>query len=516
MNKNHRWAPQLVVLVFFFATLGYAQSPTPAPADNTGDLLEVLHAKGILTQQEYDALKQRVVTAAPAPIAQETAVPAPQPDAKTGTPFVRMMEKGIGLHIGEVDLKFSGELNAFYVHDRPAGVADGTLAGLASGGAVPNSSVRNGLLPSNFSISVSTQQKGFDVAATFGFYPGLNNLQTGGLAGTTFGGVNLAPGNPTGFGVSGIDFRQQFVTVGRPHLGTFKFGRDIGLFGQEAILNDMTLLGAGTTNGNVAPGSVTLGRIGIGYVYTDFMPQISYMTPTFAGLQAGVGIFTPLSDVYSTTLGLGGPGGVSATLTGHGQPMYQAKLTYTIPTKGPVKANLWLNGITQSLQANLGQAIAGSTFNPEGIATSQSVRAAGVDGGVKLTAGPASLLAYGYNGRGIGQEGLFFLAVDPSGRPREFRGGYVQGTYTLAKKTTFGFSYGLSHVGLTPYDAVNLPSILKANSSEVVQMRYALTKWVTPLAEYTHTRTTAHNSSAAAGTPITTEDSVAIGAIVFF
>ena len=47
-------------------------------------------------------------------------------------------------------------------------------------------------------------------------------------------------------GTPGIDFRQQFATLGRAHLGTLKIGRDLGLFGQEAILNDMTLLGAGS------------------------------------------------------------------------------------------------------------------------------------------------------------------------------------------------------------------------------------------------------------------------------
>ena len=48
-------------------------------------------------------------------------------------------------------------------------------------------------------------------------------------------------------GVPGIDFRQQFATLGQAHFGTLKIGRDLGLFGQEAILNDMTLLGAGST-----------------------------------------------------------------------------------------------------------------------------------------------------------------------------------------------------------------------------------------------------------------------------
>jgi predicted porin len=482
MIKNHRRALQIVILAFVFTALAYAQAPAPTPTSNVGDLLEVLHAKGILSQQEYDALKQRVVTVAPAPKAQEV----PASAQKTAEPFVRMMDSGVGLHIGEVDLKFSGELNAFFVHDRPAISPNGAVGGLASSGQVPNSSIRNGLLPSNFSINVSTRQRGLDIGATFGFYPGLNSLGT-----TTPGGVNFNAGQPTGFGVSGIDFRQQFVTVGNKHIGTFKLGRDIGFFGQEAILNDMTILAVGTPNGNAAPGSVSLGRIGVGYTYTDFIPQISYMTPSMGGFQAGFGVFTPLDA------SIGSP-----TLSGHGQPMYQAKLTYAVPTKGPVKATLFVNGITQSLQANLGEALAR-------IPDRQSVRAAGFDGGVKLTVGPANLFAYGYNGRGTGQEGLFFFATDSTGHPREFRGGYLQGTYTLAKKTTLGFSWGLSHAGLTPTD--NFPNLVKTNSSEVGQIRYALTKWVTPIAEYTHTSSTAHDSS-----HVWTDDSVALGAIVFF
>ena len=83
-------------------------------------------------------------------------------------------------------------------------------------------------------------------------------------------GFYVNNGQPTAFATSGIDMRQQYATIGNKHFGTFKFGRDIGLFAQEAILNDFTILAVGTTNGNVAPGSVSLGRIGLGYIYTDF------------------------------------------------------------------------------------------------------------------------------------------------------------------------------------------------------------------------------------------------------
>jgi len=60
-----------------------------------------------------------------------------------------------------------------------------------------------------------------------------------------------------------------------------KLGRDIGIFGKDAILDDMTLLGVGTAGPtNVAPSNTSLGRIGIGYIYTDWEPQITYTTPT--------------------------------------------------------------------------------------------------------------------------------------------------------------------------------------------------------------------------------------------
>ena len=68
-----------------------------------------------------------------------------------------------------------------------------------------------------------------------------------------------AAGRPAGveLGTAGIDFRQTYLTFGKPGIGTFKIGRDIGLFASEAILNDITLLAAGPPGGNVAPGNTS-------------------------------------------------------------------------------------------------------------------------------------------------------------------------------------------------------------------------------------------------------------------
>lgn len=503
MNKNLRRAAQLVVLALLLAAMAFAQAPMPASANGTTDLLEVLRTKGILSQQEYDALKQRIA-AAPAPAQAQEVAPMP---AEHPIPFVTMMDKGIGMHVGQVDVQFSGEINAFYVHDRPnhhaialGGLVSGPGSVGGEGNVIANSSIREGLLPSYFSVSFATRQKGLDLGAYFSFCPGINSVQSGGP------GFYVNNGLATAFSTSGIDMRQNFATIGNKHIGTFKFGRDIGLFGQEAILNDMTILAVGSPNGNVNPGSVSLGRIGFGYIYTDFQPQISYTTPSLGGLTASFGVFQPLSDILGNLEQGTSAAAAFPLLDGHGQPMFQAKLAYALPGKGPAKVNFWLNGLTQSLQA--GNAAEAAAVN---LAVGGRIRETAFDGGVKLSAGGASVVAYGYNGRGIGTEAQLLLGVDAVGHPRMSRGGYLQGTYTFDKKLTLGGSWGISHLSPTPNDAGGA-GLLRSNYSEVGQIRYALTQWATPIAEYTHGVSTGHLNTPAKGT----EDSIALGTIFFF
>jgi predicted porin len=470
----------------------------PAFADTTDDLLDKLRAKGILTQQEFLALKQRKTTeqrqAPPPPVAQQPAQEAApasatrvNPALAPSTPFITMMDKGIGMHIGPVDLSFSGNINAFYVHDMPDRLSPSTtvLGGLANTGGNNSASVRNGLLPGNFSINLKTRQEGYDIGVTFGFYPGLNSV-------SGVGGANSA-GNARALGTSGIDFRQQFVTVGTPRMGTFKAGRDIGLFAQEAILNDFTLFGVGSPGGNIAPSNTTFGRIGLGYIYTDWIPQITYTSPEFAGLQGAAGVFTPLNAFNFS--------GVSGTLSAHDEPQIQAKVTYTVPdgTLGPVGAKFWTNMVTQNFKSNgIGDAPA----------TSTSHRALGGDVGAKLTLGGAALMLYGYTGDGIGTTGLFFDAVSATGEKRSSNGYIGQLTYTFFERLTVGGSYGLSHLGLANGE-VN-PLLVKDNESESFGIHYKLTDWINLVTEYTHTHSRAQGGNAAS------EDTVAAGTIVFF
>lgn len=467
---------------------------TPAgQADVVNALMRQLKAKGILSQQEYAKLS--APAAAPVAVASSrsasdaepvTASSQPAPDsAATSTgPFVRMMDKGVGLRIGAVDVLFSGGINAFYVQNQ-AGDRDANnvvLGGIANIDAEDSAAVRNGLLPGNFSVSLKTQQQGFDLGATFGFYPGLNSVNNN-------GGANSA-GNPSGFGTTGIDFRQQFITVGTPSMGTFKGGRDIGLFGSQAILNDFSLVSVGTPGSNAAPSNTTFGRIGLGYVYTDFIPQITYTSPSFSGLQASIAVVTPLDAVnYSS---------VSGQLTGHDQPGVQGQLVYDADI-GSTKTKLWTSFVTQKLE---------SANNTQALPKGQSVQASGFDLGTNIGLGSANLVLYGYTGRALGSTGLFFDAVSPDGEARDSHGFYVQGTYQFLERFTAGLSYGASY--LDQASSEDNPLLVKQNSSWLFGLHYKLTDWLQLAGEYTYTESEAQNGNLA------DENTFAVGASLFF
>ncbi|WP_296617488.1 porin [Sphingomonas sp.] len=440
---------------------------TPALAQSANaDLLLKLKEKGILSDEEYQQLMARdQAQAAPAQ-------PAPQAAAAAldDKKIVRMSDSGVGFEMAGVTLKFSGSVNGFYVHDSgDKSAANTTVAGGLATVGNNSSSVRNGLLPGFLKVDVTTRQAGWDIGAHFGLYPGINSV-------TGVGGANSG-GNPTALGTSGIDFRQTYLTFGKPNIGEFKIGRDIGLFGSEAILNDITLLSSGTPAGNAAPSNTTLGRIGIGYIYTDFQPQITYTTPKLGGFQASFGVFQPLTTI--------GSGEVNGT------PGFQAKLVYDFKAAG-VAGHLWVSGITQK---------------HDGISGFPSYTGNAIDVGAKFSVAGFTALGYYYTGSGVGTTGLFLLSTAANGRKRDSDGFYGQATYTIGK-FTLGGSYGESRLDLAPGE-IN-PILVRKNSSWVGQARYGLTSWVTLLGEYVHTKAEAQ------GTNQATSNAVAAGAILFF
>jgi hypothetical protein len=446
---------------------------TPAMAGTTAALLQRLHEKGILTDEEYQQLlKDDEAQIATAPAAAPAQAAAASLDDKR---IVRMSDSGIGMEVGGVTVKISGSVNGFYTHEN--GQAPGPNTAV-TGGVVPvagnSSAIRNGLLPGYLKFDVATNQGGWDVGAHFGMYPGINSATYAAGGGANSGGKNTA------LQTAGIDFRQTYLTVGRAGLGEFKLGRDIGLFGSEGILNDITLLSVGSTGGNVAPSNTSLGRIGAGYIYTDFQPQITYTSPNLSGFQVTVGIFEPLES-------LTGPGETSKS------PAFQGKIVYD-GKFGDFSARAWLSGITQKHNRIDGISYTGSGF----------------DTGAKIGYGPIMLTGYYYNGSGLGTTALNLFDTDADGAKRDSDGFYLQGLATF-DKFSVGGSYGESNLHYAnAADALANPTLLDKNSSWVGQVRYGLTSWVTLLGEYIRTKSQAHNGNEAKA------DTIAAGAILFF
>ncbi len=396
---------------------------------------------------------------------------------------------------GDWDLSMSGEVNAFYsfTHcDNNANVIVGGVACTPAGGPQPGganrfSSIESGLLPSALVFSAKTTQEGFDIGVTFGFYPGLNN-------GGQVSGANqptASPFNNSGLGSSGIDMRQNFLTFGDKEMGTIKMGRDLGLFGSDAILSDMTLLGVGTVQAPGAPGNTTLGRIGLGYVYADWIPQITYITPSFDGFQVSAGIFQPLNFVS-----FGG-----STLTNHSLPMVQAKATYDFKVNEDIKnGRVWASFLEERAMAS----------NTDAAPNNFGATAVAGDVGIKANIYDFEPVFYYYQGRGLGTTALFFGGIAANGQKRNSNGGYFQVGHSFGKWRP-SFSYGISH--LKAASGEFNPTLVNFNKSRVQMLQYSLTKSLTLVEEFT----TTHSSNQGQGVGNKNmETNISLGAILFF
>jgi predicted porin len=390
---------------------------------------------------------------------------------------------GIDVQAGDWKIDFGGNVNAFYVNTSCDNGPNNVVAnGLACTGGDHSSSLRNGLLPAALVFSGTSRQADLDIDVTIGFYPGINSTK----AGTAVNGT----GNPSALQSPGIDARQVYFTFGDASWGTIKMGRDIGLYGKDAILDDMTLLGVGTALGNPAPSNTSLGRIGIGYIYTDWEPQITYTTPNYGGFSASAGIFQPLDAGAYTTHN------VPQIQVGAGYSWGDPKAADTLTGK------VWIDVVSQQAKLPNNTAVPGQA---------QSFTGTSVDGGVKMDIGGFEGVLYGYTGKGVGTIGLYVLATADNGDKRTSDGGYVQATYKF-DKLKVGLSYGISKLDLADtgeIPAANNP-LAKSNASGVVGLYYSLTKSVTLVGEYVHTKAEAFDGASAK------ENDIALGGILFF
>ena len=399
---------------------------------------------------------------------------------------------GIDLTAGDWKLDISGNINAFYVGTScDSGPTSQTTVGggLACTGD-RSAAVRNGLLPAALVFSATTRQDDLDIGVTIGLYPGINSSAAGGVNGA---------GLPAALQTPGIDARQAFLTFGDSSWGTVKMGRDIGLFGKDAILDDMTLLGVGSAPNNSAPSNTSLGRIGIGYIYTDWEPQITYTTPTYSGFSASAGIFQPLTPL------------TDPAYSKHTAPQIQVGASYAWGGTAGLTGKVWVDLISQQYQY--------SGAVPTG--TASSITGTAFDGGVKAGYMGFEGVLYGYSGSGVGTTGLFVLPISASGQKRDSDGGYIQAAYKY-NKLKVGVSYGMSELKLASDETAMIAvgtgttgtttgnTLVKRNSSIVGGVYYSLTKSLTLVGEYIDTKADAWGGNSAH------EHDVAIGAILFF
>lgn len=369
------------------SALGMAVLSSNAHASVTDDLIGLLEAKGLVSSAEAEALKaknaqeqkqreasirqQILKEQGPAKgqggVSQEAIRKAVKAEtqkqideavneklsvyvetALKEQPFVRALDNGgVGFQAGDIKFQVSGNINTFSTFENFGN--DDFGVNVAGGLVVPTQndtfSVRNGLLPNALVFDISTVQRDFDIGVKVGLFPGTNNLNTasGSALNANSGGTSFALGTP------GIDARLSSLTIGREDIGTFKFGRDFGIFGRNAIVNDFTLFGVGSTGGNAAPANTSLGRIGIGYIYTDFIPQISYKSPSFNGFTFEGGIFQAFDALDAA-------GGLSGTATGSPFPQFQGQVEYN-GKFGAVDTTLWAGFATIAYEGEPGEAL---------------------------------------------------------------------------------------------------------------------------------------------------------------
>ncbi|MBL0225302.1 MAG: porin [Geobacteraceae bacterium] len=333
-----------------------------------------------------------------------------------------------------------------------------------------------GLLPSvvAFNIKAPTTN-GIDSTVRIGIYPSLGNTGNASLAGSP----GLSSSDRFSVGPN-IDFREMFYTA-KGAYGELLAGRALNLYQAKNILNDMTLLTAGTVG--LRAHTVTLGHIGYGYLYTGFGPQFRYTTPDMAGVKVALAVGEP----YDIS------GGDKTN-----SPRVEAEISYA-KTYGSTSVQAWLSGLYQNATRSNA-----ATTRP-----GASVDSIGGAYGLGVGIGGLNLLGSGYGGRGLGTvsvqdgtpkvAGLFGGSTDADGTGRLDWGFLLQATYQLTPSVKIGANYGQSRQEETELDTTTRTSagaiLVKRQESATVNAVYNLNKFTQFIAEYTYAQNTWHDSA---------------------
>ena len=271
------------------------------------------------------------------------------------------------------EVSFDGAANAFVMKNSVSNVPDSSggagnqtfdTYGAVAGGN-DDTSIVTGLLPNVWGMTLKAPtSNGLDVSARLGLYTHMN------------GGENS-------LGNGQINIRETSGSVAGS-FGTVLVGRSLGIHQSNAILNDMLLFGVGAA-ASAGNSNTTLGRIGLGYLYTDFKPQISWTLPGMDALAgnfgAKIGIFDP-DDIVADTAAL--------SATDKSSPRVEAQISYTGGI-GDLGVNLWVDGSYQNTERNENEASSRTAIvDADGTANEThdrdtDVDSAGVGFGTKLS-----------------------------------------------------------------------------------------------------------------------------------
>jgi len=329
---------------------------------------------------------------------------------------------GIVIPAGDWTVDIGGNVNSFYTRTKHSG------ANVTANQDDTPSQVQTGLLPSALGIGAKTRQNDLDVAFQFSMFTGSNANGSDNL--------NNSTTSNGGLGYSSLNIRQSYLSFGDKSWGTILVGRNLGVFGSDAILSDMTLLGVGSHAGNI--GSSTLGRIGSGYLYADWKAQIAYTTPNFSGFEATVALTEATGQLDQSNMGVEG------------------KASYSFAAND-VTGKIWVGGKDQKIQTattgGVGNGAAAAASAPVGPFAEHDSRAWEI--GAKAAAAGFDLVGYYYDGKnadgGVGQAINTYGSATSSFVQSDNKGGYVQATYILPTKTKLGVSWGHNKIEQAGY-----------------------------------------------------------------
>ena len=345
---------------------------------------------------------------------------------------------------------FAGNVNAFLIYQNSKVCVASTCAT-----AGKDLSFGTGLLPAFAVLDAKGKEDNLDLGVHFGFAP---QVETGGHFASFFG--SQAAG-------AQIDMRQVYLTAGGTW-GSLLIGKELGLFQRGNILTDMTLLGVGVGGGGRG---TALGRIGYGYLYTDFRPQLTYTTPAGRPASISIGLFEGIASAPYEVIEL---------------PRVEAEFSYSSKFGENSNFKLFVNGAAQTAK----DGVSGTTT---------SLSSTGAGAGITIDVSGFALTGSGFFAKGMGSlfMGDAFLGdgradgdgVDVAGKGRNSFGYIGQVLYSPASsKFGIGGSFGENHLKRTDADktADGVTSEILKRRAIVGQLTYKWSKSLRWVAEYGH------------------------------